>query len=29
MNDRFNFQNQIEHLHMKYVGTGNADSTKW
>ncbi|KAL4475500.1 hypothetical protein ABPG72_013324 [Tetrahymena utriculariae] len=29
MNDRFNFQSQIEHLHLKYVGTGTQETTKW
>mmetsp|Transcript_75740 Transcript_75740/g.88097 ORF Transcript_75740/g.88097 Transcript_75740/m.88097 type:complete len:88 (-) Transcript_75740:169-432(-) len=29
MNDRYNIQNQVEHLQMKYVGTGHADITKW
>lgn len=29
MNDRFNIQNQVEQLQMKYVGTGHADLTKW
>jgi len=29
MQDRFNFQTQIEHLHAKYVGTGTADTTRW
>lgn len=28
-NDRYNLQNQVEHLQMKYVGTGHADITKW
>lgn len=28
-NDRFNIQNQVEQLQMKYVGTGHADLTKW
>jgi splicing factor 3B subunit 5 len=29
MNERFNIQNQWEHLQNKYVGTGHADYTKW
>ena len=29
MNDRFNIQNQVEQLQMKYVGTGHADLSKW
>jgi splicing factor 3B subunit 5 len=29
MNERFTFQNQMEHLHSKYPGTGNPDTTKW
>jgi splicing factor 3B subunit 5 len=29
MNDRYNIQNQVEHLQMKYVGTGHADLSKW
>ncbi|CEM29097.1 unnamed protein product [Vitrella brassicaformis CCMP3155] len=27
--DRFNIHAQLEHLQMKYQGTGNADTTKW
>lgn len=26
--DKFNMQSQIEHLQLKYVGTGHADTTK-
>ena len=29
MNERFSFQNQMEHLNTKYTGTGNPDTTKW
>mmetsp|Transcript_39279 Transcript_39279/g.44720 ORF Transcript_39279/g.44720 Transcript_39279/m.44720 type:complete len:88 (+) Transcript_39279:43-306(+) len=29
MTDRYNMQNQIEHLQMKYVGTGHADLSRW
>jgi splicing factor 3B subunit 5 len=28
MSDRFNIQSQLEHLQMKYVGTGHADTSK-
>ena len=27
--NRYNIQNQVEHLQMKYIGTGHADFTKW
>lgn len=27
--DRFNFQNQLEHLHSKYAGTGDSNTSKW
>lgn len=27
--DRYNIQNQVEHLQMKYIGSGHADLTKW
>lgn len=26
--DRFNINSQLEHLQMKYVGTGHADASK-
>jgi len=29
MADRFNINSQIEHLQMKYLGTGHADITKY
>ncbi|CAD8084504.1 unnamed protein product [Paramecium primaurelia] len=29
MQDRFNFQTQTEHLHARYVGTGNPDTPKY
>ncbi len=29
MTERLNFHNQIEHLHSKYTGTGNVDTSKW
>lgn len=29
MNERFTFQNQIEHRNLRYVGTGTPDTTKW
>lgn len=28
MTDRFNIQSQLEHMQMKYVGTGHADTSK-
>lgn len=28
MKEKFNIQTQLEHLQMKYVGTGHADTTK-
>ncbi len=28
MAERFNIQSQLEHLQMKYVGTGHADTSK-
>jgi hypothetical protein len=28
MAEKFNMQSQMEHLQMKYVGTGHADITK-
>lgn len=27
--DRFNINSQLEHLQMKYVGTGHADASKF
>ncbi len=29
MTDRYNIENQIELLQTKYIGTGNADVSKW
>mmetsp|Transcript_10434 Transcript_10434/g.15086 ORF Transcript_10434/g.15086 Transcript_10434/m.15086 type:complete len:86 (-) Transcript_10434:196-453(-) len=29
MSDRFTFNSQLEHLQMKYAGTGHADTTKF
>ncbi|OMJ86748.1 hypothetical protein SteCoe_11684 [Stentor coeruleus] len=29
MSDRWNAQAQLEHLQQKYVGAGNADTSKW
>jgi hypothetical protein len=29
MNERFTFQNQIEHRNLRYTGTGTPDTTKW
>jgi splicing factor 3B subunit 5 len=29
MNERYNIQNQVEHLQMKYVGTGHSEINKW
>lgn len=29
MASRETLQSQLEHLQMKYVGTGHADTTKW
>ncbi|KAM3133348.1 hypothetical protein pb186bvf_014509 [Paramecium bursaria] len=29
MQDRFNFQTQVEHLHARYVGTGNPDTPRY
>jgi splicing factor 3B subunit 5 len=28
LQDKFNLNNQLEHLQMKYIGTGHADLTK-
>ena len=29
MNERFAFQNQIEHNNLRVTGTGTPDTTKW
>lgn len=29
MTDKITFSNQLSHIEHKYIGTGNAETTKW